>query len=247
VVEEAGTRIHVDPGPGALVRAIQAGIDPENIDAFVLTHRHLDHSADINTLIEAKTMGGWNPGGKVFAPEDALSGEDPVIYRYHRKNLDEVRVISEENIFNIESIKLKCAMKHQHHGVETYGLIFENESWRLAYITDGKYQEEMLKAYEGSDAVIINTTFRKPRELDHMSLEDAVTLLKGIKPRLGIIYHFGMEILRMGLVKAAQYVEENSGVKTIPAKEFTAVSFESGFRVEKIKLKNPLGFSPYWK
>ncbi len=247
IIENEDVKLHIDPGPGALIRAIQAGIDPEEINAFILTHRHLDHSADINTLIEAKTLGGWKPGGIVLAPKDALEGEDPVIYRYHRNNLDKINILSEDSQFDFGTLKVKCALKHEHHGVETYGLIFENKNWKLAYITDGRFQKEMLEAYKNAQAIIINTTFKKPRELDHMSLEDAITILNTLKPQLGIIYHFGMEILRMGLAKAAEYVEKNSGIKTVAAREFTAITFENSFNIERIKLKNPLGFTPYWK
>ena len=241
------TLVHVDPGPGAFIRMIQAGIEAENLSAIVLTHRHLDHSADVNVLVEARTFGGWYSGGILVAPEDALSGEDPVVFKYHRKNLDRIYTLKEDFSLSIGGLKVEAALKHEHHGVETYGLIFVGDGRRIGYVTDGRFSEAMLEAYRGCDVLIVNTTFRKPRELDHMCLDDAVRIFSETKPKLGIINHFGMEILAMGLDKAASYVEKNSSVKTIAAREFTEIVFGSDISVSKRKLVNPVGFTPYWR
>jgi ribonuclease BN (tRNA processing enzyme) len=49
------TQIHVDPGPGALVRALSAvpPCEPPLLDAIVLSHKHLDHAGDVNVMVEA--------------------------------------------------------------------------------------------------------------------------------------------------------------------------------------------------
>ena len=54
-----GKNILIDPGPGTLSRCFTSrpGLDPEKLDAIILTHRHLDHSTDVNVLIEAMTRG----------------------------------------------------------------------------------------------------------------------------------------------------------------------------------------------
>jgi ribonuclease BN (tRNA processing enzyme) len=74
------TQMHVDPGPGALVRALESvpPCVPAELDAIVLSHKHLDHSSDVNVMIEAMTAGGFRPRGAEVARLDALEGE-PVI------------------------------------------------------------------------------------------------------------------------------------------------------------------------
>src|SRR5579872_7286007 len=49
------TQIHVDPGPGALVRALSQvpPCNPRDLSGIVLSHKHLDHSNDVNVMIEA--------------------------------------------------------------------------------------------------------------------------------------------------------------------------------------------------
>src|SRR5580700_6802382 len=77
------TQIHVDPGPGALVRALShvPPCNPRELDAIVLSHKHLDHSGDVNVIIEAMTSGGFHRRGAVLAPLDAFEGE-AVIFPY---------------------------------------------------------------------------------------------------------------------------------------------------------------------
>ena len=84
----------VDPGPGSLVRICEARppLDPESLDALVLTHRHIDHSTDLNVLAEALTGGGRRRHGCVVLPEDALSGPEPVFFRHVRDRVDRVEI-----------------------------------------------------------------------------------------------------------------------------------------------------------
>jgi ribonuclease BN (tRNA processing enzyme) len=42
------TQILLDPGPGSLVQAAKRNFDPTKLEAIILSHRHLDHSGDIN-------------------------------------------------------------------------------------------------------------------------------------------------------------------------------------------------------
>ena len=68
------TNILIDPGPGSLVKILRSRpkLDPSELDAIILTHRHLDHSGDINVMIEAMTEGGFKKKGVVFAQKDCL-------------------------------------------------------------------------------------------------------------------------------------------------------------------------------
>ncbi|HUN29457.1 MAG TPA: MBL fold metallo-hydrolase, partial [Alphaproteobacteria bacterium] len=70
------TQIHIDPGPGALVRALShvPPCNPRELSAIALSHKHLDHAADSTAMIEAMTSGGFRRRGILLAPKDALEG-----------------------------------------------------------------------------------------------------------------------------------------------------------------------------
>src|SRR4030043_496857 len=67
-----GTEILLDPGPGCIVQSTKRKLRADKLSAIILSHRHLDHSADVNIMVEAMTNGGFRQHGWLFAPADAL-------------------------------------------------------------------------------------------------------------------------------------------------------------------------------
>ena len=78
-----GKNILVDPGPESLYRLLTyvPKFNPEKIDAIILSHKHIDHSADINVYLDVITRGGFKKEGVLIAPKDAF-GEQGVIFKY---------------------------------------------------------------------------------------------------------------------------------------------------------------------
>ena len=116
------TNILIDPGPGSLVKchSSKPKLNPLDLDGIILTHRHLDHSNDINVMIEAMTDGGFKKKGVVFAPIDTLE-DDPVIQKYVRSYVEKIEILKEKGTYYIKNISFSTPIKHN-HGVETYGL-----------------------------------------------------------------------------------------------------------------------------
>ena len=59
-----GTQILMDPGPGCIVQVTKRKLNPEELSAIIVSHRHLDHSADVNVMTEAMTEGGFKKRGQ---------------------------------------------------------------------------------------------------------------------------------------------------------------------------------------
>ena len=118
-----GLNIMIDPGPGTLVKCVGAGIDVTKLDAIILTHSHIDHSNDVNILIDAMTSGGLEKRGILFAPKEALDGDDRVILKYLRPFLEDIQILEEKKEFNIGDLHFSTSARHL-HPVETYGLKF---------------------------------------------------------------------------------------------------------------------------
>jgi len=121
-----GTRFLLDPGPGALVKVTGSRhrLDPTRLAGILLSHRHLDHSGDVNNMIEAMTMGGTEPRGVLFAPSDVLEGDDPVVLKYVRPFLKQLVTLKEGGSYELGSVRFSCPVRHQHRG-EVYGFRFE--------------------------------------------------------------------------------------------------------------------------
>ncbi len=211
-----GTQLLIDPGPGCIVQATKRKLHAEKLSAIILTHRHLDHSADVNIMAEAMTKGGFRQHGKFFAPSDAL-GPEPVLYSYLRKSLDGIEVLQEGKTYTIGNVSFTTPIRHI-HPVETYGLLFNTAGHRLAYITDTRYFDGLRKAYAGSDLVIINVVLMEPKaELDHMSIVEAAKLIVELKPKVAILTHYGMHVWQARPWEVAEKLTQETGIKVLAA------------------------------
>ena len=187
----------IDPGPCSLLRIIRSkrNLKISHINYIILTHRHLDHSADVNTIIEALTEGGFKRRGVLVAPLDALE-DDPVVLRYLRGFLEDIVVIKEGLKLNIdEDITLQFSRKLV-HPVETYGLNFyKNHVNVLSIISDTEYYKGIEEDFCGK-TVIMNVVTKERKDLKHLSLEDVKEFLNNRKPDTLILTHFGMTMIK---------------------------------------------------
>lgn len=213
-----GTRLHVDPGPGALVHchAKSLKLDPTTLDAIVLTHRHLDHAGDINAMIEAMTEGGTKKRGVVLAPRDAYE-EDPVIFRYVRSYPEKVEVLVEGGAHQVGAVRIETPLRLK-HSVETYGLRLVAPGLTVSLIACTGYFPALEEAFKG-DIVILNVVFLPRRDDTHLCLEDAQRLINAIRPRLAILTHFGMTMVRGKPWELAERVSQETGIKTLAARD----------------------------
>ncbi len=219
-----GTEILVDPGPGCIVQTTKRKLSAQKPSAIILSHRHLDHSADTNVMVEAMTQGGRKRHGWLFAPADALDNE-PVIFSYLKNYLDGVQVLHEGKSYTAGNISFSTPVRHQ-HGVETYGMVFRTAKHTFSYIADTHYFDDLCKHYSG-ELLIINTAFlerRPPTDntltpTDHLAVPDAEQIIMELKPKVAILTHFGMSMWRAKPWEIAEKLTEKTGVKVIAARD----------------------------
>jgi ribonuclease BN (tRNA processing enzyme) len=217
----------VDPGPGSLVRchASKPKLDPATLDALLLSHRHIDHSNDINIMIEAMTEGGFKPRGRVFAPGEALD-TDPVILQYAHSYVDEIIRLRAGRSYSLsEKVTFRTPIAHR-HGTETYGFFFETPRHRIAYIVDTLYFPELIQAYSDCDLLLVHAVRLKragdeavEEKIKHLTLDDVRTLVVGIKPKTAILTHFGMTMIRAKPWEVAKQLSEETGVEVLAASD----------------------------
>ena len=220
------TNVMIDPGPGSLVRCISSKpkLNPMDLDGIILTHRHIDHSNDINIMMEAMTNGGFKKRGAVFAPQDSVEG-DPVILNYVRNHVERIEIMKEKGNYKLGNISFSTPVKHI-HGVETYGLNIKGKNSSISIITDTKYFEGLESYYDG-DVLIINVVMLEEKPtIDHLSLKDAEKILSINKPKLGILSHFGMNMVKAKPWEIAEKLSERIGTKIIAARDGMEVDID---------------------
>lgn len=213
-----GKQILIDPGPESLYRLLTyvPTCNPQKIDAIILTHKHIDHAADINVYLDVITEGGFKKRGILLAPEDAF-GEDGVIYKYLLQFLDKITIIKPQVEFNLNNLVFQFPVRHDHR-VETYGFKMMYGDYALSYITDTKFFPALISAYK-ADILVLNLLRLEPSEIDHLSVPDCEKIIAGIKPKAAIITHFGMTTLRAGPWNLARQLKQKTGVAVLAAED----------------------------
>jgi len=218
-----GRHILIDPGPGTLSRCFSSipELDPEKLDAVILTHRHLDHSTDVNVIIEAMTQGTFNRRGALFAPYEAVANDEPVVFRHIRESVENLRILRERGTYHINSVNFETPTKHD-HPTETYGLKFNLSRGKVSFIVDTLYFDSLIEHYRDTDLLIMNVLLFEPLslgEIKHLHLNSARMLIEGIKPRLAVMTHFGLTMLNKEPGFLADELSDRTGVKVLAASD----------------------------
>jgi len=212
-----GTEVLLDPGPGSIVRVTDRKLDASKLSAVMISHRHLDHSADVNIMVESMVRGGTKPHGWFYAPADALDFE-PVMYSYLKKYLDGIGILKEGGSYSINGLSFNTPLRHQ-HSVETYGITFKAAHHTVSYIADSLYFEGLASVYK-SDLLIINVVFSHPvPRVDHLSIPDVKEIVKRLKPKTAIITHFSTHLYEENPAIVAAKLSDETGVRVIAAKD----------------------------
>ena len=216
-LDSSGTQILIDPGPGCIVQSTKRKLRAEKLSAIIVSHRHLDHSADVNIMVEAMTQGGLKHRGWLFAPADAFDTE-PIIFSYLKDRLEGIEILQEGKSYSIGSISFTTPIRHI-HTVETYGMVFNTAGHTFSYITDTLYFDRLCSSYN-SELLIINVLLLEAKQaINHLSVPDAEHIIMELKPKVAILTHFGMNMWRARPWEIIQNLSQKTGVKVIAARD----------------------------
>lgn len=214
--------MHVDPGPGALLRSLEYKQDPMNLDALFVSHAHIDHSNDANLLIEAMSDFALKKKGVLLASKSVIKGDggfEPVISKYHLSKVAKAVVMKPGDEFSLKGVKI-TATKSKHDDKTSIGFLMKTEGKLIGYTNDTEYFKELGKIYKGCDYLILNNLKPKLDGIpDHLSSEDTIKILKEAKPKKAILSHLGANFLKHPAEVEAQMIQDETGVKTIAARD----------------------------
>jgi phosphoribosyl 1,2-cyclic phosphodiesterase len=206
-IEDGQTRLALDPGPGAIVQYARLGLDLTTLDAIVLSHRHLDHSGDVNVMLEGMTDGGFQHRGRLFCPSDALD-DDPVVLQYIRRFPSEIVRLTPETTYAVNGLSFTTSARHVHQS-ETYGFRFGD---KLGWITDSGYYDGIAEQHR-AQVMVIHTVLRDcVPTLPHLCIADAERIIRDAKPQVAFLTHYGMTVWRANPTDVAAAMSQRTGV-----------------------------------
>jgi len=215
--------IHLDPGPGALVYSLEAGLNPQNINGVLISHCHPDHYNDAEVFIEAMTRGMTRKRGVLAAAHSVLNGNqqcEPSISKYHQQMPERVVDAKPGTSFNIDDIRISVA-EARHTDPDAVGFRFETPNLGdIAYTSDSEYFEGIGKPYR--DVRLLILCVMRPAGSPwkgHMTTDDAIQILQESKPEMAVLTHFGMQMIFKGPQNEARLIQEKTGIPTVAASD----------------------------
>lgn len=216
-----GLNIHIDPGPGALVRTYQFGLTPLKLNGVLVSHCHTDHYTDAEVLIEAMTRGMTRKKGFLIGSKSVVEGYEkwgPCISHYHL-SIPQVTVLEAGQSKKIGKLKI-TATRTKHGDPQAVGFKFQWNDFVLSYTSDTGYFPELYKEHKNAD-VLMASVIRpgNDRLHGHMCSDDFQKLVKEVSPKLAIMTHLGMKLIMNHPDQEADLIGKNTGIRTIAARD----------------------------
>jgi ribonuclease BN (tRNA processing enzyme) len=226
VIQVEGYQFHIDPGPGAVVRAQQAGINLRENTAVLVSHAHINHCTDVNAVVAAMSHNGFDVNGVLISNETFVNGSEearmpPLLTDFHKNCVERVIVAKPNQRIGIETVEIQT-LKAFHKDPNAMGFKFITPRFTLTYTGDTKYSKELIEQYKRSDILVLNLVYpkdAKEKDPDNLCFEDAVKILEKTQPKLAIITHFGKKMLNADPIDEARELQKATGIQVLAATE----------------------------
>lgn len=194
LIEWDGFAYVIDCGPDFRYQMLRANV--QKIDGVLFTHEHADHTAGLDDLRPFSFQLGAVP---IYAQKRVLENLSYRFdYIFNDKNKYPGAPSVQQNIvfnnpFYLKDLEI-IPIEVQHGELTIFGYKFNN----IAYLTDVKtissVEKEKLK---NLDILIVNAIRHKAHH-SHLNLEEALTLVKELKPKktyfTHISHHLGFHV-----------------------------------------------------
>ncbi len=166
LVEDGGTRVLLDCGPGVLAKLREREGWPQ-VDAIAITHFHLDHWGDLVPWVWGAQFGPAHdlerpqlwlpPGGRAILAE--LGG------RLGRPDMFEAAFVVSEyergRPFSVDEVEV-TALKVLHYDLDAYGFRVSGNGTVLAYSGDSGPSDALAELARDADLFVCEATLEAP-------------------------------------------------------------------------------------
>ena len=229
VIKVEDLQFHLDPGPGALLRAKMCGVSLQHNTAIFVSQNHVNHCNDLNVVIDAMTHSGIERRGIILGSKSVLQDSEEnraFITKYHEKLVEKIIPLEKNHKVGVELVEIH-ALPVTHSDSSAVGFKFFCPNVTISYTGDTTVTPALLESLTGTDLLILNVPypggFAKGSNLDR---EAAIKIISHVRPRLAVLTHFGLEMLKADPLQEAREVQKITGVQTISAQDGLVISPE---------------------
>jgi ribonuclease BN (tRNA processing enzyme) len=173
LLEHNGYRLLVDCGSGVLSK-LQNFLEPEDLDAVILSHYHPDHIADIGVLQHARLIQGFL--GKSFGtlPIYGHIFDQAEFGKLSYKNITKGIAFNPSHVLKLGPFTI--SFLRTNHPVECFAMRLEVEGKVFVYTADTSFKEEFIEFSRDADVLLCECNFYKGQNgqgAGHMTSIDA--------------------------------------------------------------------------
>lgn len=231
----------IDPGPGAITMAAHFGINLRNNSAIFVSHNHINHCNDVNAVIGAMTYEGMDKKGVLVTNKTAYNGNDdmePMINGFSKGLVEKSIIVEKGDKLAIGDVEVKV-LNAKHDDKNTVGFRFFGSRFNVVYSSDTQYFKELGEDYKGCDILILNVVHPFNEKGKQLSSDDAIKVINKVKPKVVIITHFGIKMLKADPLYEAREIQKQTGIQIIAAKDgmvINPISYSTGLRQKTLNM-----------
>ena len=175
----------IDTGPDFRQQMLREKV--ERVDAVLFTHHHKDHVAGLDDIRAFNHK--WKRDMQLYCTiltQEALKKEFPYVFAKEKyPGTPKVKInIIQDSLFKIQDTSI-MPIKAQHYMMPVLGFRIKG----FVYLTDvSVISDKEKEKMKGADLIILDA-LRKKEHISHFNLDQAVALLKELKPKQALLTH----------------------------------------------------------
>jgi ribonuclease BN (tRNA processing enzyme) len=204
LLEHDGFNLLIDCGSGVLSK-LQNFIQPEQLDAVVLSHYHPDHNADIGVLYHARLIKGFLGTKPPALPIYGHKLDQQEFAKLTYKKITTGIAYEPNETLNIGPFKITFIQTV--HPVPCFAMKIEADNKVLFYTADTAYKEEFISLGTKADLLLCECNFyanQSGKGAGHMNSFDAGTLAASANVKQLVLTHLPHYGERSQLVEEAK-------------------------------------------
>lgn len=168
------------------------------------------------------TLGGIDKFGVLLSNRSTLVGSEdirPYITEQHKSFVERAILLEPGKKVGINDIEI-TGTKTKSKDEGAIGVKMLTSQFHLGYTGDTGYNSEIAEQYRGVDLLIVNMpNCTDQKDQNQLNTDDVIKLIKHAKPKLAILTHFGIKILKEDVLEETRKVQRQTKIQTIAAKD----------------------------
>lgn len=176
LLEHDGFKLLLDCGSGILSK-LQNVVQPEELDAVILSHYHTDHIADIGVLQHARLIQGFLGKKMTTLPIYGHEYDQNEFKKLTYKDITKGIAYNPQE--NLTAGPFQITFLKTDHPVPCYAMRIEADGRVLIYTGDGSYKEELIEFCNKADLLLCECNFygnQDGKQAGHMTSFEAGNL-----------------------------------------------------------------------